>query len=79
MYLTRSAAKNINFLSQLFDEGNLKHWRDLKLKYNLTNGTYFQWLQRKHADPRKWKTNIKQNPGNVSNLLIQDRNLIKEA
>ena len=41
--------------------------------------TYFQWLQLKHAIPRKWKTIIKQNPGNVSNLLIQDHHLIKGA
>ena len=36
-----------------------------------------QWLQLKHAIPHKWETNIKQNPGNVRNLLIQDHHLIK--
>ena len=29
--------------------------------------------------PHKWKTIIKQNPGNANELLIQDHHLIKEA
>ena len=49
------------------------------LEYNLTNESYFQWLQLKHAILHKWKTIIKQNPDNVSNLLIQDHHLIKGA
>ena len=40
MYLTKFAAKSINFLSQLFEEGNLELWDDLKLEYNLANETY---------------------------------------
>ena len=79
MCLTKLAAKNIDFLSQLFEGGSLKSWNDLKIEYNLTNETYFQWLQLKHAIPHKWKTIIKQNPGNVSDLLIHDHHLIKGA
>ena len=75
--LTKLAAKSIDFLSQLFKGGSLKSWNDLKIEYNLTNETYFQWLQLKHAIPHKWKTIIKQNPGNVSDLLIHDHHLIK--
>ena len=41
--------------------------------------TYFQWLQLKHVIPHKWKTITKQNPGNVSNLLIHDHHLTKGA
>ena len=37
VYFTKFAAENINFLSQLFEEGNLKPWDDLKLENNLTN------------------------------------------
>ena len=77
--LTKFAAKNIDFLSQLFDGASLKSWNDLKIEYNLTNETYFQWLQLKHAIPHKCKTIIKQNPGNVSDLLIHDHHLIKGA
>ena len=51
MYLTKFAARNIDFLSQLFEEGNLKPWDHLKLEYNLINETYFGWLQLKHAIP----------------------------
>ena len=75
--LTKHAAKNIDFLSQLFERGSLKPWNDLKIEYNLTNETYFQWLQLKHAIPHKWKSIIKQNPGNVSNLIILDHDLIE--
>ena len=57
----------------------MKPWDDLKIEYNLTNETYFQWLQLKHAIPYKWKTIIKQNPGNVSDLLNQDHHRIKGA
>ena len=79
MCLIKLAAKHIDFLSQIFEGRSLKSWNDLKIEYNLTNETYFQWLQLKHAIPHKWKTIIKQNPGNVSNLLIHDHHLIKGA
>ena len=79
MCLTKLAAKNIDFSSQLFEGGSLKFWNDLKIECNLTNETYFQWLQLKHAITHKRKTIIKQNPGIVSNLLIHDHHLIKEA
>ena len=72
MYLTKFVSKNVDFLFQLFEEGNLKPWDDLELKYNLTNETCFQWLQLKHAIPHNLKTSIEQNPGNVSNHVIQD-------
>ena len=52
MYLIKFAAKNV-ILCQLFEEGSLKLWDELKFKYNLTNETYFQWLQLKHAIPDK--------------------------
>ena len=54
----------------------MKSWNDIKIEYNLTNETYFQRLQLRHAIPHKWKTIIKQNPGNVSDLLIHDHHLI---
>lgn len=53
MYLTKSAVKNINFSPQLFEQGNLKTWDDLKLKYNLTNEIHFKWLKLKHTIPDK--------------------------
>ena len=71
------AIKNINFLTQLFEEGNLKPGDDLKLESNLTNETYFQCLQLKQIIPRKREINIRQNSGNVSNILIQDHHCIK--
>ena len=75
--LTNFATKNIHFLSQLFEGGTLKSWSDLKIKYNLTNETYLQWLQLKHAIPHNWKAIIKQNPDNASSFLIHDYHFIK--
>ena len=60
VYVTKFAAKNINVLSQLLEEGNLKPWDDLKLECNVTSETCFQWLQVKHAISHKWSTVIKQ-------------------
>ena len=77
MCLTKFAAKNIDFSSQLFEGRSLKSWNNLKIEYNLTNETYFQWLQLQHAIPHKWKTIIKQNLGIVTDLLIHDHHLIK--
>ena len=78
MYLTKFVADNIGFLTQLFEEGNLKLWDGLRLEFHSINDfqiTHFQCLQLTHAIPHK--ANIKQNPGNVRNLLIQDHHLIK--
>ena len=52
---------------------------EYKIEYNITNETYFQWLQLKHAIPHKWNTIIKQNPSNINELLIHDNHLIKGA
>lgn len=67
----KKCSKNVHFLSQLFGGGNLKSGDDLKLQYNLTNEIYFQQLQLKHAVFNKWKTNIKLNSDNISNLAMQ--------
>ena len=75
--LTKFAAKNIDFSSQLLEEGSLKPWGDLKIEYNMTNETSFQWLQLKHAIQHKWKKIIKRNPGNVIDLLTHDHLLFK--
>ena len=76
MCLTEFVVKNIDFLSQLFEEGSLKSWNDLKIEYNLMIECYFQWPQLKQAISHKWKTIIKQNPGNASDLLIH-KNVIQ--
>ena len=51
MYLTKFAARNINFLSQLFEEGNLKPWDHLKLEYNLINENLFWVVTTKTCHP----------------------------
>ena len=53
MYLTKFAARNINFLSQLFEEGNFKPWDHLKLEYNLINENLFWVVTTKTCHPIK--------------------------
>ena len=49
----------------------------MTLSLNTINETFFRWLHLKYAIPHKGKTNIKLNPGNASNLLIQEHHFLK--
>lgn len=78
MRLTKFVSKNINFSSQLF-EGDKISSNYVKLESNLKNKTYFQWLQLKYAILNQWKTSTELNFVKVSDLLVQDHHLIKDA
>ena len=75
--LANFATKVINFLTQLFEEGNLKPWDDLKLEYSLTNETSFQWLQSKTAVPHKWCTKLNRILIMLANFLSNTVILLK--
>ena len=56
VYLKEFSEKNINFVSQLFNEiGRLKPWVDIKTCYSLSSVHYFKWVQLINAIPEKWK------------------------
>ena len=43
---------------QLFENGRIMSWVNLKGEYELTNDMFFQWAQLNHAIPTRWKTLI---------------------
>ena len=47
--------KSINFLSQLFENGKIISWINLKDRNKLTNNMFFQWVHLKHEVPPRWK------------------------
>ena len=68
--------KGINFLSQLFGNGRIISWINLKDRYELSKDMFFQWAQLKHAIPPRWKklffdySNIKENDICQNNHVI---------
>ena len=51
IYFPKFYNKSINFLSQLFENGRIISWINLKDRYELTNNMFFQWAQLKHDIP----------------------------
>ena len=71
--------KGINFLSQLFENGRIISWINLKDRYELKNNTFFQWAQLKHAIPPGWKKIIFDYNDINENDLCQNHHVIKGA
>ena len=71
--------KNINFFSQLFENGRIISWVNLKDKCELTNGMFFQWAQLKHAIPTRWKTIISNDSDIDEENFCQNHYAIKGA
>ena len=69
--------KNINFLSQLFENGRIMSRVNLKDEYKLTNDMFFQWVQLKHVIPTRWKTLISDFIDIDENNLCQNHHVIK--
>ena len=78
VYLKEFSEKNINFVSQLFNEiGRLKPWEDIKTCHSLSSVHYFKWVQLINAIPEKWKKCFIQDQGACSNLTVLDHHLIR--
>ena len=71
--------KDINFLSQLFENGRIISWVNLKERYELTNDMFFQWAQLKHAIPARCKKLISDHSDINENDLQQTHHVIKGA
>ena len=71
--------KNINFLSQLFENDRMISLFNLKDEYGLTNDMFFQWDQLKHTFPTKWKTLISNYGDTDEKHLCQDHHVSKGA
>ena len=71
--------KDINVILQLFENGRLISWVNLKNRYELTNDVFFQWAQLKHAVlVRRDKLNFDYSDID-ENDLYQNHHVIKGA
>ena len=57
IHFTKFSKKGNNFLSQLFENGRIISWINLKDRYELTNNMFSQLAQLKHAIPPRWEKN----------------------
>ena len=79
MHFPKFSNKGINFLSQLFENGRIISWINLKDRYELKNNTFFQWAQLKHAIPPGWKKIIFDYDDINEYDLCQNHHVIKGA
>ena len=79
IHFPKFSNKGINFLSQLFENGRIISWINLKDRYELTNNMFFQWAQLKHAIPPRWKKIIFDYNDINENDLCQNHHVIKGA
>ena len=79
IHFPKFSNKGINFLSQLFENGRIISWINLKDRYELTNNMFFQWALFKHAIPRRWKKIIFDYNDINENDLCQNNHVIKGA
>ena len=79
MHFPKFSNKGINFLSQLFENGRIISWINLKDRYELKNNMFFQWAQLKHAIPPGWKKIIFDYNDINENDLCQNHHVIKGA
>ena len=63
---------------QLFENGRITSWVNLKDKYELTNDIFHQWAQLKHAISARWKTLISNYSDIDEENLCQITLLLKE-
>ena len=76
IHFSRFSEKNINYVSQLFNNnGLIKKWQEYKEEYN--QNSYFQWVQLIDSIPEKWKFIIKKDDEIAANLTTHDHHLIK--
>ena len=79
MHFPKFSNKGINFLSQLFENGRIISWINLKDRYELPSNMYFRRAQLKHVIPPKWKQIIFDYSDINENDLCQNHHLIKGA
>ena len=79
IHFPKFSNKGINFLSQLFENGRIISWINLKDRYELPSNMYFRRAQLKHVIPPKWKQIIFDYSDINENDLCQNHHLIKGA
>ena len=79
MHFEKFSNKNINFLSQLFENVRIISWVSLKDKYELTNDIFFQCAQLKRTFPTRWKAVISNYSDIDYKTFCQNHHVIKGA
>ena len=70
----------MNFIGQLLnDNGNIKPWKDLKIKFNLKDTHKIYWLQIIDALPKTWKNIILKDKGTAKSLVIFDHHIVRNS
>ena len=77
VYVRAISQNNLNFVGQLFQDGKLKTWENIKVEFGLQSFQKFKWLQITDAIPKNWKDIIKDDNGNSKNLVFYDNHLSK--
>ena len=66
--------------SDLFDEsGELKSRQKILIEFQLTQKSYFKWVQLIHEIPRSWKLAVLNDKGNSKNIIYFSHHLIKNS
>ena len=79
IHFEKFSNKNISLSLQLFENGRITSWVNLKDKYELTNDIFYQWAQLKHAISARWKT-LNSNYSDIDEEnLCQNHHVIKGA
>ena len=69
--------KELTFVNDLFDEnGELNAWQKILNDFQLTQKSYFKWVQLIHAIPRPWKLAVLNDKGNCKNNHLIKNNQI---
>ena len=79
IHFEKFSNKNINFSLQLFQNGRIISWVNLKDEYELTNDMFFQRAQLKNAIPTRWKALIFNFSVAEEKNLYQNHHIVKEA
>ena len=61
------------------DNGNIKHWEDIKRKFHLKKTQQLYWLQIIDALPKSWKDATLKDKGNAKDLVIFDYHIVRKS
>ena len=80
LHFPKFSKKDISFISQLFKNGRIVSWVNLKSSCKWTNDMFFfQWAQLKHAIPVRWKKPIFNYSDINDSHFYQNHHVIKGA
>ena len=61
------------------DNGNIKHWEDIKIQFRLKDTQKIYWLQIIDASPKFWKDIILKDKWNAKDLVNFDHHIVRKS